>query len=111
MNIVHERHTTFELIHQSLKGFIDREKSYMIYNCKHDEFFPYLIEEQETCYVFAGFLATQVIKRFIETYQNQDGLMRFHIVPVIWASYKTYAYDADFSGAMSFADIFKGVIT
>lgn len=100
---------TAKFINQSLERFIDKKKFYMVYNCKYDEFYPYLVEEQEPFYVFAGYVATQAIRIFVERYSNSDRIFEFHIIPVAWTTFKVY--NPDFSEAISFSEIFKEIIT
>lgn len=103
------QHATVKFINQSLERFIDHEKSYMMYNCKYNEFYPYLVEEKEPFYVFAGYVATQAIKIFIEHYSHSDRIFEFHIIPVAWTSIKVY--NPDFFEAISLKEVFKGIIT
>lgn len=89
---------------------------YMIYDSDEDRFrnYKFLVEgnnsvrkRRKNIYTFEKDIAPEIIKRFVDLFCNSEAypLSFFHIVPVVL--FPEGVYKADFSGAISFTEMFE----
>lgn len=107
-----------ENIKELLKVILKLGGVYMIYDSNVDEFRNYeflnlnnsIIKKREkNLYTFEKDMAPKIIRNFINYFCDPDGheypLSYFHIVPVVL--FPEGVYKADFSGAISFMEMFE----